>query len=485
MEQELRSIRAYLDANHARHLARLQTWLRQPSVSLDGIGGTECAALFVDLLRDAGFPDAEVVRTPGMPGVWAAYDAGRPVTLVTYGMLDVRRADPSGWRAPPFAADVVDHPDFPKVLIARGARSVKGPLGVWLNAVEACRAVLGGPPVNLLLLAEGDEILGSPHYRGMVDRYRERLTAGSACWSPGASQDADGVAHLTLGYKGLIYLVVRASGRRWGRGPQEAPIHGMAGSVVDSPAWRLIHALSALTTPGGRAVPRDGFDGDGQAPTPEEAAEMDAVRRRFAGRPWQEVLPGVQGARTPAIGDAAEDEVYRRYFFGSSVNINGLRSGYLGPHTASFTLPHVAEAFLDIRVPRVWDVRRVLNVMRARLDGAAFADVELDVIGAFNGFRVSRDATIARAAEGLFAAHEVEVVWWPMTGGGGPWSIFSEEFGMPVLRDVGLGHGRAGATDEYLVVEGRGRVAGMVEMALSHAEVMLRLAQMPAGRKTQ
>src|SRR5206468_5353108 len=63
----------------------------------------------------------------------------------------------------------------------------------------------------------------------------------------------------------------------------------------------------------------------------------------------------------PAIGDAAEDEIYRRYFFGSSVNLNGLRSGYLGPGTTSLTLPHVAEAFLDIRVPRVWDVRRVLD----------------------------------------------------------------------------------------------------------------------------
>jgi acetylornithine deacetylase/succinyl-diaminopimelate desuccinylase-like protein len=481
VERELQAIRSYLDANHKRHLTRLQTWLRQPSVSVDGIGGTESAALFVELLRDAGFPEAEVVRTPGIPGVWAAYESSRPVTLVTYGMLDVRRADPKAWRTPPFAAEVVDHAGFPRVLIARGARSVKGPLAVWLNAVEACRVVLGAPPINLLLLAEGDEILGSPHYRAMVDRYRECLAAGDACWSPGASQDADGVAHLTLGYKGLIYLAMRASGRRWGRGPQDAPVHGMAGSVVDSPAWRLVHALSSLTAPGGAAVPMDGFDGDAQAPTPEEAAEMEAVRRRFAGKPWQQVLPGVQGASTPAIGDASEDEIYRRYFFGSSVNLNGLRSGFLGPGTATFTLPHVAEAFLDVRVPRVWDVRRVLDAMRARLDGVGFADVELDIVSAFNGFRVNRDAAIARAAERLFAAHEVEVVWWPMTGGGGPWSIFAEEFGMPVLRDVGLGHGRASATDEYLVVEGRGRVAGLVEMALSHAEVMLRLAQSPAG----
>src|SRR5207247_8236858 len=135
------------------------------------------------------------------------------------------------------------------------------------------------------------------------------------------------------------------------------------------------------------------------------------------------------------------------------------------------------------RVPRVWDVRRVLDTVRARLDRAGFGDVELEVFSAFNGFRLSRDAAIACAAEKLFAAHDVEVVWWPMTGGGGPWSIFSEEFGMPVLRDVGLGHGRAGATDEYIVVEGRGKVAGLVEIGVSDVEVMRRLAKRGVSKR--
>jgi acetylornithine deacetylase/succinyl-diaminopimelate desuccinylase-like protein len=99
----------------------------------------------------------------------------------------------------------------------------------------------------------------------------------------------------------------------------------------------------------------------------------------------------------------------------------------------------------------------------------------LVVAGAFNGSRVPRTAPVVRAAETLFASRGLEVVWWPMTGGGGPWSIFAEEFGMPVLRDVGLGHGRASATDEYLVIDGAGSVGGMVDMAVSHAEFMARM----------
>lgn len=476
METELERIRAYLETHADRHLARVQTLLRQRSVSVDGEGLEDTARLFAGLLKDAGVPRAEVVPTDGAPGVWAAYEAGRSRTLVTYGMLDVRAVDPSAWRVPPFAAAVVDHPVFPRVLMARGARAVKGPLAVWLNAVEACRAVLGAPPVNLLLLAETDEILGSPTYRGMVGRYRTPLARGDAAWSPGAAQDAEGRAHLTLGYKGLIYAALRASGARWGRGPAAAPIHGMARSVVDSPAWRLVQALAALTGPDGTTVRVPGFDRPVAAPTPEEAEEMAAIRRRFAGRPWQQVLPGVQGARVPAVNDADDEEVYRRYFFGPSVNLSGLRAGHTGPGTATFTLPHQAEAFLDIRLPRTWKVQEVLAAIRAHLDAHGFADVELEVSGAFNGSRVSPDASIARAAAALFERRGVDVVWWPMTGGGGPWSLFAEEFGMPVLRDIGMGHGVASAHDEYLVVEGRGRVGGMVEMALSHAELMLRMA---------
>jgi acetylornithine deacetylase/succinyl-diaminopimelate desuccinylase-like protein len=476
MNEVLARMRDYLESNADRHLARVQTLLRQPSVSADGEGVEACARLLVELVRDAGFPEVAPVPTPGYPGVWAAYDAGAPVTTVVYGMFDVRRAEPSGWRVPPFAAEVIEIPPFPRVLVARGARSVKGPLAVWLNAVEACHAVLGRPPVNLLLLAEGDEILGSPHYRAMIDRHRERLRAARYAWTPGASQDASGSAHLTLGYKGLIYMTIRASGARWGRGPRHGPIHGMAKSVVDSPVWRLVHALATLVAPDGNTPLLDGFDRPVGPPSPEEAAEVEALRARFAGVPWQRVLPGVQGAEVPAIGDAPETDVFRRFFYGPSLNINGLRSGYLGPGTLTFTLPHVAEAVLDIRVPRDMDVGAVLLAIRARLDAQGFADVELDVAGAFNGSRVRRDSPLVRAAEALFVERGHEIIWWPSTGGGGPWSIFDREFGMSVLRDVGIGHGRASAVDEYLVVEGAGKVGGMVDMALSHAEFMLRLA---------
>jgi acetylornithine deacetylase/succinyl-diaminopimelate desuccinylase-like protein len=446
-----------------------------------GEGCEACARLYADLSRDAGFPEVALIQTPGYPGVWAAYDVGAPVTCVIYGMLDVRLASPAGWSVPPFSAEVLDLKPFGRVIVARGAHAVKGPIGVFLNAVEACRQVLGKPPVNVLMISEVDEILGSPNYRAMIEQYRDRIKGAHAAWTPGASQDANGVASLTLGYKGLIYMFLRASGAKWGRGPRSAPIHGMAKSVVDSPAWRLVHALATLTGPDGNRVLVDGFERGPDAPTPEEAAEVEALLERFKETPWQKVLPGVQGADVPAVDDMSDAEVYRHFFFGPSMNLQGLRSGYVGGASPTFTLPNVAEASFDIRVPRSWKTQHVLRGMRRRLDDHGFGDVEMDVKGAYDGSSVPRDSLPMRAARDLFRAHDVEVVTWPMTGGGGPWSMFSTDLGIPLLRGVGLGHGRSSATDEFLVVDGNDRVAGIVDMATSHVEYMMRLAHLGAG----
>jgi acetylornithine deacetylase/succinyl-diaminopimelate desuccinylase-like protein len=481
VRSDLDRVRDYLEANQDRHLSRLQTLLRQPSVSVDGVGGEACAQLFAELLRDAGFPHATLVPTPGPPGVWAAFDAGASRTIAVYGMLDVRSAPAAGWRVPPFNAEVTNGNGFPKILIARGARAAKGPLGVWLNAVEACQRVLDKPPVNLLVLAESDEILGSPHYRSMFDAYRPDLSRAHACWSPGASQDAQGRAHLTLGYKGMIFATLRSSGRAWGRGPRDGPAHGMVKSVLDNPAWRLVQALATLTDREGETVLLPGFVPDPGPTTKEEAAEMEALLTSFSGVPWQKVLPGMSGAMVPPIAGLKETDIFRRYFFGPSFNLNGLKSGYTGPGTLTFTVPHVAESSFDIRIPRNWETNTVIRALRARLDGGGFPDVEIEVHGAYNGSAIPRDAPILKAAEAVFAARQLEIVRWPMSSGGGPWSLFAQEFGIPVLRDVGLGHGQALVRDEYLVIEGSGRVAGMVDMALSYVEMMLRLARMPSN----
>ena len=106
----------------------------------------------------------------------------------------------------------------------------------WLNALEALLAVEGTLPVNVMILLEGDEILGSPNYHEMFARYRDRLATADASLSPGASQDGSGKVAMNLGYKGMIYADLVSSGASWGKGPQgkgspgrPAPRHDQVG----------------------------------------------------------------------------------------------------------------------------------------------------------------------------------------------------------------------------------------------------------------
>ena len=99
----------YIDANLDDHLAAIQRWLRQPSISAQNVGITDMAELVRQDLEDMGFAEAEIVPTDGHPGVWGYYDAGADKTLVVYLMYDVQPVNPEDWESPPFDAEVIDH----------------------------------------------------------------------------------------------------------------------------------------------------------------------------------------------------------------------------------------------------------------------------------------------------------------------------------------------------------------------------------------
>src|ERR671919_1346181 len=120
------------------------------------------------LARDAGFQKATVINTDGKPGVFATLDAGAPKTVGLYFMYDVKQFDPSEWSAPPTEARIVDKPQLGKVMIGRGAVNQKGPEAAFLAALHAIRGAGKKMPVNLVMVAEGEEEIGSPHIRQVV-----------------------------------------------------------------------------------------------------------------------------------------------------------------------------------------------------------------------------------------------------------------------------------------------------------------------------
>src|SRR4030095_2075377 len=118
----------------------------------------------------AGFPHVTKMPADGQPGIFAVLDAGAARTVGLYFMYDVKQVDPAEWSSPPFEAALVDKPGFGKVVMGRGAVNQKGPEAAFLAALHAIQGAGRKPPVNLVLVAEGEEEIGSPHFQQVVRR---------------------------------------------------------------------------------------------------------------------------------------------------------------------------------------------------------------------------------------------------------------------------------------------------------------------------
>src|SRR5256714_4631945 len=164
-DPSLRTIQSEIEKRHDESVGRLQDWVKHPALAAENRGMDEGCDLMMRMARDAGFQKATRIDTDGHPGVFATLAAGAAKTVAIYFMYDVKQADPAEWSSPPFTAAIVDRPGLGKVLIGRGAVNQKGPEAAFLAALHAIRGAGKNVPVNLVLVAEGEEEIGSPHFR--------------------------------------------------------------------------------------------------------------------------------------------------------------------------------------------------------------------------------------------------------------------------------------------------------------------------------
>ena len=113
---------ASVKANHDANLKRLQDWIANPTIAAEKKGTPQGAEYMRQLLLDAGFQQAKVVQTDGLPGVFATLDAGAPTTLGIYFMYDVKQYDPAEWSSPPLEARIVDKPGLGRAIVERCLR---------------------------------------------------------------------------------------------------------------------------------------------------------------------------------------------------------------------------------------------------------------------------------------------------------------------------------------------------------------------------
>ncbi|HEU5287583.1 MAG TPA: M20/M25/M40 family metallo-hydrolase [Candidatus Limnocylindria bacterium] len=469
---ELAPIRAELEKRHDESIKRLQNWVRHPSIAAEDRSMDEGCDLMMRMARDAGFQQAKRIDTDGHPAVFATLDAGAPRTFGLYFMYDVKQADPAEWSSPPFDAAIVEKPGFGKVVMGRGAVNQKGPESAFLAALHAIHGAGMKLPINLVLVAEGEEEIGSPHIRQVTGHpeVAAALKKTVGVVMPAAWQDPDGNVTVYLGAKGVIEVELVASGERWGRGPG-IDVHSSNRARLDSPAFHLVQALATLVNADGDPA-IEGFGREAQPATSEQKAMLETAAGRISEQTAKRILATKRWAH-----DEGWRESLERFMFTPTVNIEGLVAGYTGPGGKTI-LPHRAVAKLDLRLVPDMTYDGALAQLRAHLANHGFGDIEVNPSGGYDPTETPLDAPLIQAQLAVLGRAGIEPAVMPRIAGSYPGYAFTSAPLRLPSGHFGFGHGSgAHAPDEYFVIEpSNPRVSDWDGAVASHVAYLFALA---------
>lgn len=470
---DLADIKSEVAKRHGEAVKRLQEWIALPSIAAENRNFPAGAEYMAKLARDAGFQQATIITTDGKPGVFATLDAGAANTVGLYFMYDVKQFDPAEWSSPPLEARLVDKPGLGKAVVGRGAVNQKGPESAFLAALHAIRGAGKKMPVNLVLVAEGEEEIGSPHIGQLVHRpeVEAALRKTTGVFMPAASQDPDGTVTVSLGAKGVVELELVSSGEKWGLGPAK-DIHSSLKAMVDSPAWHLVKALDTLVSADGNTITIDGYPKPRPLSAEERAMIEIASKRRSEAQ-------SKKGLGVPQwIDNLPWQQANERLESQPTVNIEGLVGGYTGPGGKT-VLPHRAVAKLDLRLVPEMKAAAAIAALRAHLKAHGFGDIEVNVTGGYDPTSTPASAPLIQAQVAVLKRLGIDPVLWPRNAGSYPGFVFTDAPLKLASGHFGLGHGSgAHAPDEYYVVESSNpNLQGLDGAVMSFVEYLFELGK--------
>lgn len=467
------AIRRAAATNRDRDIKRIQDWIALPTIAAENRNVAEGAAYMMELAREAGFRDVRTVPSDGLPGVFGVMDNGAKHTLGLYFMYDVKQFDPAEWSSPPLEGRIVDKPGWGRAIVGRGAVNQKGPQATLLATLHAMRAASVTPPVNIVLIAEGEEEIGSPHFRQIVQNpyVLDRLKKAEGIFMPTSWQGTNGEVAVFLGAKGLVELELVASGERWGRGPR-GDIHSSYKAMVDAPAWRLVQALNTLVMPDGNTIAVEGWFENVRKLSPREIAMIDQVAASA-----NEAAEMQQLGVSHWIDDLPYNRALQRLVQDPTMNIEGLVAGYTGPGGKTI-LPGKATAKLDLRLVPYQTREEVLRKLRSHLDAKGYSDVEIKVSGGYDPTEVAEESRLIRAQVAAYRALGVDANLNPRGSGSWPGAAFTAPPVSIPAGHFGIGRGAAAhAPDEYYIVESANpKIAGITDASMGYAEMMYQFA---------
>ena len=472
-QTDLQPIWKEIEKRHDESVQRLQAWIRQPSIAAENREVNEGCELTMKMLRDAGFQSVTKMPTDYQPGIFATLDAGAPRTLGVYFMYDVKQVNPAEWSSPPFDAALVDKPGLGKVVVGRGAVNQKGPEATFLAALHAIRGSGRKLPVTLVLVAEGEEEIGSPHIPQIVRKPEviAALKKADGMFLPSASQDLDGSITMELGAKGVVELELVSSGEKWGRGPSH-DIHSSEKARVDSPAWHLVHALATLVSADGNTPAIPGFADKARPLSPAEKKMIEIAANRMSERIAKQAF-GVQHW----VHDVSWQESLELLMSRPTVNIEGLVGGYTGQGGKTI-LPHRAIAKLDLRLVPDMTAQGALAALKDHLAKEGYGDIEVNMTGGYDPNSTSADSPFIKKQIDIYKSAGVDPIVLPRSPGSWPGYVFTGDPLHLPAGGFGLGHGDgAHAPNEYYLIESSDpKVQGMDGAVRSYVELLYGMA---------
>ena len=353
---------AYIRRELDRFQEELFDFLRIPSVSASSqhAADTRDAASWLrDRMQEAGL-DAEVVDTDGHPivlGEWLEAGEDAP-TILVYGHYDVQPPEPlDEWDSPPFEPEVRDGRIY-----ARGSTDDKGQLYMHVKAAEAFLRDGGELPVNLIVLAEGEEEVGSPNLVPFVEAHRERLACDAVVISD-TNMFSPELPSLLFSLRGLAYFELRV------RGPRSDLHSGNYGGAVVNPANALARIISTLHDDEGRIAIEGFYDDvlDWDEETLETIRSLPFDDEEFRDEVGAPDLGGEAGFSTP-----------ERLWTRPTCDVNGLLSGYTG-EGAKTVLPAKSMAKVSFRLVPEQTPGRVRDLFEAHVKKVAPPGVAVEI----------------------------------------------------------------------------------------------------------
>jgi cysteinylglycine-S-conjugate dipeptidase len=346
--------------------AWLEELVRIPSISDLPAHAADCrrsADRTADLLREAGLEDVRLLEIDGahpyVTGAWSGAGEDAP-TVLLYAHHDVQPAtNPERWTSPPFEPNERDGR-----LFGRGAADDKAGILAHVAAIRAWHTARGGPPVNVKVIIEGEEEIGSPHLGDFLAAHAEELAADVIVLTDLVNFKV-GWPSLTWSLRGLAELVVSVRSLR-------RPVHsGMWGGAVPDALTGLVRLLATLHDDEGE-IAVAGIDDDVRALTPDERARLEELDEDPAGlRDEVGMLDGVD-----LVGDARRG-LFERLWFRPTITPVGIDAPAV--EEASNTLAAQARAKLSLRLAPGQDPDRVVAAVTHHLRAHAPFGLHVEV----------------------------------------------------------------------------------------------------------